>query len=282
MATVDEIAEYIWKRSQSYGVNPSTALGIARYEGLNPNTLGSKTFGNPDAKGYSFGPFQLYSGSPDPSKISPGGMAYEFQQKFGQAPSRDNWQQQVDFSLETMAKKGTSPWYAVRDRGGEGRITELGSSFARQLGLGGGQTQVASADDGSMGFMARRLLSGATGGLLGGNDGGKVPFDAERPYSPSFTAPQQPMGAQFAGAAPVGGIGSAPGGAAAALTSRPLPEPDKGWSMDNWSNKDIAGLASIGNYLMAAGAPKQTWQPGPAPKAVRGQWRDDIFAGLLG
>jgi len=137
MASVEEIADYIWRRSSNYGVNPSMALGIARYEGLNPNTIGSSTFGNRDARGYSFGPFQLYSGSSDPTKIAPGGMAYEFQQKFGQAPSRDNWRQQVDFSLETIANRGTSPWHAVRDRGGVGRITELGAQYAKSLGLTG-------------------------------------------------------------------------------------------------------------------------------------------------
>lgn len=44
----------------------------------------------------------------------------------------------------------------------------------------------------------------------------------------------------------------------------------------------IAGLASLGNALMAAGAPRQTWTPGPAAPVNRGQWRDDLFAGLLG
>ena len=145
MATVEEIAQYIWRRSPQLGVNPALALGIARYEGLNPNTIGSSTFGNPDARGYSFGPFQLYSGSSDPSKIAPGGMAYEFQQKYGQAPSRENWQQQVDFSLQTMANRGTSPWYAVRDRGGPERITELGSQYARTLGLADGASQQPAA-----------------------------------------------------------------------------------------------------------------------------------------
>lgn len=145
MSSVEEVADYIWRRSPEFGVNPSMALGIAKYEGLNPNTLGSSTYGNPDARGYSFGPFQLYSGSSDPTKIAPGGMAYEFQQKYGQAPSRENWQQQVDFALDTMAKKGTSQWYAVRDRGGLDKITELGSQYARTLGLGGGSAPVAQA-----------------------------------------------------------------------------------------------------------------------------------------
>lgn len=142
MADVNTIGAYIYNRAREIGVNPNLALGIARFEGLNPNTLGSSTFGNRDARGYSFGPFQLFSGSPDPTKIAPGGMAYEFQQRFGEAPSASNWQKQVDFALDTMRRRGTSPWYAVRDQGGVEAITQKGAQFASQIGLGG-QTQPA-------------------------------------------------------------------------------------------------------------------------------------------
>lgn len=135
MADVNTIARYIYQRAPMYGIDPNLALGIARYEGLNPNTLNSPTFGNRDARGYSFGMYQLYSGSPDPNKIAPGGMAYEFQRRYGQAPSRENWKEQVDFSLETMKKSGTSPWYAVRDQGGVDAITKKGAAFANSVGL---------------------------------------------------------------------------------------------------------------------------------------------------
>lgn len=135
MAEIGDIASYIYSRAQEIGVDPNLALGIARYEGLNPNTIGSPTFGNPDARGYSFGPFQLYSGSRDPGTIAPGGMAYEFMQRYGSAPSRENWQQQVDFSLERMKSAGTSPWYAVRDRGGPQAVMAGGQEYARSLGL---------------------------------------------------------------------------------------------------------------------------------------------------
>lgn len=141
MADVNTIAAYIYGRARQVGVNPDMALGIARYEGLNPNTLGSATFGNKDASGYSFGPYQLFSGSPDPSKIARGGMAYEFQQKYGQAPSRENWQQQVDFALDRMKQQGTGAWYAVRDQGGVEAITNKGAQFARQIGLSGDGSQ---------------------------------------------------------------------------------------------------------------------------------------------
>ena len=138
MANINDIAAYIYGRAPQFRVDPNLALGVARYEGLNPNTIGSATFGNKDARGYSFGPFQLFSGSPDPNKIAPGGMAYEFQQKFGSAPTRENWQQQVDFALERMGKSGTSPWYAVKDRGGVGPVTEGGREYAKSLGILGG------------------------------------------------------------------------------------------------------------------------------------------------
>lgn len=143
MADVNTIASYIYRRAQEVGVNPNLALGIARYEGLNPNTIGSPTFGNRDARGYSFGPFQLFSGSPDPNRIAPGGMAYEFQQKFGEAPSASNWQKQVDFSLDAMRRRGVGAWYAVRDQGGPEAITQKGSIFARQIGLDGNGQPVA-------------------------------------------------------------------------------------------------------------------------------------------
>lgn len=135
MADINAISEYILRRAREVGVDPYTALGIARYEGLNPKTIGSPTFGNKDAKGYSFGPYQLYSASPDPSRIAPGGMAYEFQKQYGAAPSRENWKEQVDFSLNRM-RQSTAPWYAVRDQGGIDAITQKGRAFANQIGLG--------------------------------------------------------------------------------------------------------------------------------------------------
>lgn len=144
MADPNTVAQYIWRRARELGIDPNMALGIARYEGLNPNTLGSPTYGNPDAAGYSFGPFQLYSGSRDPSKIAPGGMAYDFLQKFGAPPSRDNWQQQVDFSLETMRDRGVKPWHAVRDQGGVDAITQKGARYASELGLLGDAPQASA------------------------------------------------------------------------------------------------------------------------------------------
>lgn len=222
MADPNSVAQYIWRRARELGVNPNMALGIARFEGLNPNTLGSPTYGNPDAKGYSFGPFQLYSGSSDPSKIAPGGMAYDFLQKYGKAPSRDNWQQQVDFSLETMKSRGVSPWHAVRDQGGVEAITQKGAKFANSLGLKDDDTYTptqqapAAAEPvyrGDVGTMARYY----------GNKMFPDQIDAPTP----MTADEQKT--QMADMAQSAGYAKAAGGLlnlAKLLQEKPEPEPE--------------------------------------------------------
>lgn len=271
MAEINDIASYIWRRSKDYNVNPAMALGIAKSEGLNPNTIGSETFGNRDARGYSFGPFQLYSGSSDPTKIAPGGMAYEFQQKFGEAPSAANWQKQVDFSLERMATKGTGDWYAVRDRGGVGNITKIGEKYAGELGLNGDQAAPSYTPPWSnavtaLGDVDKKYLGGGLG-VLASPITGLLGMFGQNPSLPQ-TAPT-----------PAGGGGRQPDilapvvGGDARLEKAP----------DTMSAGQIAGFAGLGNALIAAGAPKMTWKPsGEAAPAYRGQWRDDIFAGLLG
>ena len=136
--SIRNISHYIYGSAKARGVPPNTALGIAKYEGLNRNTLGSSTFGNKDARGYSYGPFQLFSGSADPNTIAKGGMAYEFMQKYGERPSASNWKKQVDFSIDRMAKSGYGAWYAVGKQGGLDAITNKGSIFANSMGLGSG------------------------------------------------------------------------------------------------------------------------------------------------
>ena len=224
MADPNSVAQYIWRRARELGVNPNMALGIARFEGLNPNTLGSPTYGNPDAKGYSFGPFQLYSGSSDPSKIAPGGMAYDFLQKYGKAPSRDNWQQQVDFSLETMKSRGVSPWHAVRDQGGVEAITQKGAKFANSLGL---------KDDGSYAPTQQAAAPAAAEPVYRGDIGTMARYYGNKMFPDQIDAPT-PMTAdeqkmQQADATQSAGYAKAAGGLlnlAKLLQEKPEPEPD--------------------------------------------------------
>lgn len=224
MSDPNSVAQYIWRRARELGIDPNMALGIARFEGLNPNTLGSPTYGNPDAKGYSFGPFQLYSGSSDPSKIAPGGMAYDFLQKYGKAPSRDNWQQQVDFSLETMKSRGVSPWHAVRDQGGVEAITQKGAKFANSLGL---------KDDGTYTQTQQAEAPAAAAPVYRGDIGTMARYYGNKLFPDQIDAPT-PMTAdeqktQLADAAQSAGYAKAAGGLlnlAKLLQEKPEQEPD--------------------------------------------------------
>lgn len=271
MAEINDIASYIWRRSKDYNVNPAMALGIAKSEGLNPNTIGSETFGNKDAKGYSFGPFQLYSGSSDPTKIAPGGMAYEFQQKFGEAPSAANWQKQVDFSLDRMANKGVGDWYAVRDRGGVGNITKIGEKYAGELGLSGDQAPSYTAPwsnaASTIGNIDQKYLNGGLG-FISSPITGLLGMFGQMPSMPQ-TAPT-----------PAGGGGRVPDILAPVAGGDARMQ--QAASMTPEDAKAIAGLAGIGSSLMQAGQGQPSWKPGAAAPVTRGRWRDDIFAGLLG
>ena len=273
MAEINDIASYIWRRSKDYNVNPAMALGIAKSEGLNPNTIGSPSFGNRDNKGFSYGPFQLYSGSTDPTKVVPGGMAHEFQQKYGAIPSAENWQQQVDFSLDRMANKGTSDWYAVRDRGGIGNITKIGEKYAGELGLSGdqaaapaGYTAPWSNAASTIGNLDQKYLNGGLG-FISSPITGLLGMFGQAPSMPQI-APT-----------PAGGGGRVPdiiapvAGGDARLQQASAMTPD--------AAKTISGLAGLGSSLMAAGQGTPSWQTGAAAPVTRGKWRDDIFSGLL-
>ena len=107
--TPTDIANYISQQATLRGINPETAVGVARTEGLN-NPVG-------DA-GRSFGPYQLYVG---------GGLGNSFQKETGLNPANyeQNWPVQVQWFLNWAVQHGWNP-------GGVG----LGSSY--QAGTGGG------------------------------------------------------------------------------------------------------------------------------------------------
>ena len=139
MPTMQEIAQDIYSRAQSKGINPNVALGLALREGLTKGTINSPTFGNRDAKGYSYGPWQLYSGSPVAGAVAPGGQAAQFMRQYGQRPHAGNWQLQNEFALNLYKsltpQQRLTTWYAIRDNGGEQALARVGLKNAMALGL---------------------------------------------------------------------------------------------------------------------------------------------------
>lgn len=141
----------------------------------------------------------------------------------------------------------------------------------------------------ALGDLDQKYLNGGLGFISSPitNLLGMAAPQSKEPSPIGFVEPKQMMGAtlpqSLMGSQPAGGVGpmATAGGGQAAMAAVPLAQPSTGWSMDQVSMKDLAGLSSMGNALMAAGArkPMQMMAPGPIN---RGKWRDDIFAGLLG
>ena len=128
-ANVKQLASYIYNRAPNYGADPNLALGIALREGLNPNTVGKG--GNPDSGGYSYGPFQLFSG----------GLAPQFHKDTGLDQSDPSTQQaQVDWTLKWMAdhpkeiSNQGSTWMSIKDNHGVDNLSSIGQNYANQNG----------------------------------------------------------------------------------------------------------------------------------------------------
>jgi hypothetical protein len=150
-----------------------------------------------------------------------------------------------------------------------GQKDQTGADFASAImaKFGGGSAprqQVASSGGQTWGEFGQSLLGGATGGLLGQTpvpskmniDTRKYPESSEPGYS------GEPGKMLQAAASDYGFTNYAPSAGSTA--------------------SQLAGLASAGSALMAAGAPKPTWTPAPPPPAVRGKWNEDLFKGLFG
>ena len=180
-----------------------------------------------------------------------------------------------EFADRIMAKfEGTTP--AVQPPAGATPpwaipVSALGDVDQRYLGGGFG----------FLGKQASNLLNMAT-------PEGSASLPAAAPSPIGFTEPTQRFGASLPqslmGSQPPGGVGpmATAGGGQAAMAAVPLAPKDTGFSVDKMSYGQIAGLAGLGNSLMAAGQGTPSWQPGAAAPVTRGKWRDDIFAGLLG
>jgi hypothetical protein len=226
MPTMNELVADAMARAKAHGVNPYRAVGIMAREGLNPNTINSPTFGNRDAKGYSYGPWQLYSGSPQAGAVAPGGDAYEFQKRYGEAPSAKNWREQNEYAISTMARMGDNAakkWYSVRDNGGWGNIEKIGQQYVAQNQLGPTPSEtpmgVAMAQSGNAMDASRPMAYGSA--------------------QPGASTLNEGQGAiQGAFGSPGGGDASNPFGVGGTSSS------PSGW--------DAAG--NIGNGLMGAGA----------------------------
>jgi hypothetical protein len=128
---------YIREAATKRGIDPETAVKVARSEGLAPGVWQSNVVRKDGGRETSYGPYQLLVG---------GGLGDKFRKVYGKSPSDPSTlNQQIDFALDEAAQGGWSPWYGAAKVGVGSRT---GLQNARALGYQQPQ-QVASLDPSS-------------------------------------------------------------------------------------------------------------------------------------
>ncbi|WP_421591079.1 phage tail length tape measure family protein [Shinella sp. M27] len=186
-----DVGAYIAQAAIKRGIDPKTALAVARSEGgLNSWNLQSRYVKN-GVQEPSFGPYQLYMG---------GGLGNAFQKQTGLDPRlAANGPAGVDFALDHAAKNGWGAWYGAKNTGignwegigtgGAGSAVEAVNKLAESAGaatkgldtLGGGLGKIGESL--STSFFPSTPAGGATstgggglfswlGGLFGGGQWG--------------------------------------------------------------------------------------------------------------
>lgn len=130
LPSVAQMEAYIRQKAVELGIDPDTAVRVARSEGLKDGTW--QATGNLDyGREQSYGPFQLHVAP----KGYRQGMGNDFVNATGLDPSDPgNWQQGVDFALGRAKKGGWSPWMGAKKIG----ITGM-------MGIGGKPAEPAQA-----------------------------------------------------------------------------------------------------------------------------------------
>lgn len=102
---VGAVTAYIRQAAAKRGIDPDTAVRVARSEGLANGVWQSNIIGPNGQREPSYGPFQLYTG---------GGLGNRFVKQTGLDPRDPSTvYAQVDFALDNAATGGWSPWYGA-------------------------------------------------------------------------------------------------------------------------------------------------------------------------
>jgi hypothetical protein len=100
------LTSFIIETAKKYGIDPNTALKVAKSEGL--GNFQSGVFKN-GVQEPSFGAFQLYTG---------GGLGNEFQKETGLDPSDPkNEKATIEYALQKASQGGWGPWNGAKNTG---------------------------------------------------------------------------------------------------------------------------------------------------------------------
>lgn len=119
-STLKQIEDYIRSAAEARGIDPDTAVKVAKSEGLNSLTKASEAWQSTVKKNGvrepSYTPFQLLVGGGNTG--FPVGLGNEFVKETGLDPSKpENVQAAVDFALDFAAENGWSSWYGAKSAG---------------------------------------------------------------------------------------------------------------------------------------------------------------------
>lgn len=150
--TQAEIMAYIVEAARARGIDPNTALLVARGEGLNAKPQeGWQSFvkakDGPNGREDSWGIYQLLKSH----KGKKMGVGHDMLTSTGIDPENPaNWQPSIDYALDYAAKNGWSAWYGAKAKGVS---NWQGIKGARAIGI-------SSAGDGPVAQMSMTSAEG--------------------------------------------------------------------------------------------------------------------------
>lgn len=186
--TQAEIMAYIVDAARKRGIDPQTALLVARGEGLNARPQeGWQSFvpnkNGPNGREDSWGIYQLLK-SHNGKKM---GVGHEMLTKTGIDPQNPaNWQPSIDYALDYAAKNGWSAWYGAKAKGVD---KWEGIKGAKAIGISGGGDGPASM----MSMVSADGTAPAVPSYASGNTRGRaypdIPGPAQAKLNPTSPAP---------------------------------------------------------------------------------------------
>src|SRR5262245_52217773 len=140
---ISDMEAYIRRAAAERGIDPDTAVAVARSEGLQEGTWQAKanlSYG----RERSYGPFQLHIA---PKGNRPG-LGNEMIAETGVDPSDPkNWKQGIDFALNHAAKDGWGAWYGAKSIGVTGKMGIGGRKSKPTRGIAAGEAADDTSDD---------------------------------------------------------------------------------------------------------------------------------------
>ncbi|MGN6304826.1 MAG: phage tail length tape measure family protein [Mesorhizobium sp.] len=189
--SVANATSFIQQYAASIGIDPATALKVARSEGLGAG-IWQSNYVKGGFREPSFGPFQLLKGGAGTGFGT--GLGNAFQRQTGLDPADPaNWQQSTAFALDQAKANGWGAWFGAQKQGITGfmGIDRNVSKASQALDkLATSSVDTAKTLEGGLGKLGSSLgqfpaaPSGGAGGLLGSLFGGlNSAFSGSKAYS---------------------------------------------------------------------------------------------------